>query len=293
MPDSFLRSAEEKHGRKYSQSGSFKHEDYGQSPGQLASLPVGDCVAVLTSPPYATGDTASAQSIENRSDKSADWIRRNTGLKTGYGVTEGQLGAMKEGEISSVITSPPFMSTHAGDEGEGRMPGRSGVGYKDATYSDEHPRDSTIGGDRTSDAAKQARQLRAQTTKNIGCIVQSGNNGKLVNAETYWSAVAEIYRQCFLALKPGGYLACVVKAYIKKGKIVPLPEQTWELLQHVGFEPVERVRAMLVKEDSHPGLFDGPVVKKTERKSFFRRLAEKKGSPAIDFEEVLFLRKPL
>jgi hypothetical protein len=121
------------------------------------------------------------------------------------------------------------------------------------------------------------------------------SNGQLGNTsgDTYWSAVAEIYRQCFLALKPGGHIAVVVKSYVKAGKIVPLPEQTWKLLQHVGFEPVERVRAMLVKEDSHPGLFDGPVVKKTERKSFFRRLAERKGSPPIDFEEVLFLRKPL
>lgn len=29
----------------------------------------------------------------------------------------------------------------------------------------------------------------------------------------------------------------------------------------------------------------------TERKSFFRRLAEKKGSPRIDFEDVICLRK--
>jgi hypothetical protein len=120
------------------------------------------------------------------------------------------------------------------------------------------------------------------------------SSGQLGNTSgcTYWGAVKIIYEQCFLALKPGGYIAVVVKSYVKAGKIVPLPEQTWELLQHVGFEPVERVRAMLVKEDSHPGLFDGPVVKVTARKSFFRRLAERKGSPAIDFEEVLFCRKP-
>lgn len=30
-----------------------------------------------------------------------------------------------------------------------------------------------------------------------------------------------------------------------------------------------------------------------ERKSFFRRLAEKKGSPRIDWEVVWFMRKPL
>lgn len=33
-------------------------------------------------------------------------------------------------------------------------------------------------------------------------------------------------------------------------------------------------------------------VQRTERKSFFRRLAEKKGSPRIDHETVLVMRKP-
>jgi hypothetical protein len=181
-------------------------------------------------------------------------------MQNGYGVTEGQLGAMKEGEISSVITSPPY-----GCDTDRCIP---------------H-------GNKRADDVGGFRNFYSDDPANLGN--PRGAHGE----DTYWSAVAEIYRQGFLALKPGGYMACVVKSYVKAGKIVPLPEQTWELLQHVGFEPVERVRAMLVKEDSHPGLFDGPVVKKTERKSFFRRLAEKKGSPAIDFEEVLFLRKPL
>jgi hypothetical protein len=35
-----------------------------------------------------------------------------------------------------------------------------------------------------------------------------------------------------------------------------------------------------------------PVVKTTSRKSFFRRLAEAKGSPAIDHEDVIIVRKP-
>jgi hypothetical protein len=101
--------------------------------------------------------------------------------------------------------------------------------------------------------------------------------------------MAQVYAQCLQALRPGGVLACVIKSYVKQGKIVPLPDQTWQLLLHLGFLPLERVRAMLVKEHETPGLF-GQVKTKTERKSFFRRLAEKKGSPAIDYEEVLFVQ---
>jgi len=56
---------------------------------------------------------------------------------------------------------------------------------------------------------------------------------------------------------------------------------------------VEWIKASLVKQDSHPSLFgDDPVVKTTIRKSFFRRLAEAKGSPAIDHEDVIIVRKP-
>jgi hypothetical protein len=187
-------------------------------------------------------------------------------MRNNYGVTEGQLGALKEGDISSVITSPPWETSGTGADKESNN--RQVITNGTPTH-----RQNALIGD--TDYGDSSGQL--------------GNT----SGDTYWSAVAEIYRQCFLALKPGGVIAAVLKSYVKAGKIVPLPEQTWELLQHVGFEPVERVRAMLVKEDSHPGLFDGPVVKKTSRKSFFRRLCEAKGSPAIDFEEVLFCRKPL
>jgi hypothetical protein len=47
---------------------------------------------------------------------------------------------------------------------------------------------------------------------------------------------------------------------------------------------------MLVKETTHNGLFE-QITEKKERKSFFRRLAESKGSPAIDFEMVLCMQK--
>ena len=37
--------------------------------------------------------------------------------------------------------------------------------------------------------------------------------------------------------------------------------------------------------------FGQTITEKKERKSFFRRLAERKGSPAIDYEVVLCMRK--
>jgi hypothetical protein len=109
--------------------------------------------------------------------------------------------------------------------------------------------------------------------------------------ETYWVAMGVVYRECFTALRPGGYAAIVVKDYVKDKARAPLCDQTLQLLTAIGFEPVERIHAMLVKETTREGLFE-TVTKKTERKSFFRRLAEKKGSPRIDWEEVIIVRKP-
>lgn len=50
--------------------------------------------------------------------------------------------------------------------------------------------------------------------------------------------------------------------------------------------------AMLVNETTENGLF-GEMTEKKERKSFFRRLAESKGSPPIDYEVILCMSKPL
>ena len=61
---------------------------------------------------------------------------------------------------------------------------------------------------------------------------------------------------------------------------------------NIGFDLFLRVKASLVKETRLPGLFGKPVVHRKERKSFFRRLAESKGSPPIDWEEVIWARKP-
>ena len=65
----------------------------------------------------------------------------------------------------------------------------------------------------------------------------------------------------------------------------------WQrLCESVGFVTVCKHRAMLVKETNHNGLF-GEIKEKKERKSFFRRLAEKKGSPRIDWETVICMER--
>ncbi|MFH1627493.1 MAG: DNA methyltransferase [Pseudomonadota bacterium] len=176
-------------------------------------------------------------------------------LARDYGTTPGQIGGMKAGDVGAVVTSPPYEGT----ELQGG-PTKDGQGY--------------TGGKR--------------------CFNEYGITDGQIGAEkseSYWQAVADVYRECWKILKPGGVIVVVLKSYIKQGRRVPLPMQTLKLLIHLGFEPLERIKAMLVKETVTAGLF-GDVRKVKERKSFFRRLAESKGSPAIDWEEALICRKP-
>lgn len=109
--------------------------------------------------------------------------------------------------------------------------------------------------------------------------------------ENYWQAMVQVYAQMFLALKPGGYAAIVVKNYVRNRQIVDLCGDTVRLLEHCGFTMVERVHAMLVEQSHHHDLFGGIQTTKRQKKSFFRRIAEAKGSPAVDWEEVIFVKK--
>ncbi len=67
--------------------------------------------------------------------------------------------------------------------------------------------------------------------------------------------------------------------------------ESWVMeVQRLGFTSVERIYAMVTSETVEAGLW-GEIVTVKERKSFFRILTEHKGSPHIDWEEVLVVRK--
>ncbi len=238
--------------------------EYGQAGGQIGELPDGGGPdAVLTSPPYAEslrrpgGDRLAEHFNVGKSTPGFKPAGPNSqAFQDSYGETDGQIGALSSGDLDGTVTSPPY------EDGLGH-------GGGPATKTDE------------------AKGLVDHKKLYLQAAGQIGND----TGETYWAAMACVYGQCWLALKPGGVMAVVVKDYVKKGERVPLCDQTLELLLRLGFQRVERIRAMLVKTQSHPGLFGEPVEKTTERKSFFRRLAEGKGSPKIDWEEVLVVRK--
>lgn len=262
----------EGHGKGKSCNASYSR-DMGKSEGQIAALPGGSIDAVVTSPPWEENCEGSrkgsklknplnAKRGHGASDK-AVLAQAERDEKKIYGESPGQIGKLDSGRIDGVVTSPPW--------------------------------EQSLSSGAISPAMQEEMKKRGHKPSASG---QSATYGKAEGqigqekGETYWHAMHAVYAACFRSIRPGGIIAVVVKDYVKKKQVVPLSDDTARLLEHCGFTVIERIHAMLVADTKHPDLFLGETTTTRQRKSFFRRLAEKKGSPKIDFEEVIFARRP-
>lgn len=242
------------------------------------------CDSIVTSPPYQDQTIRKRDAGEHEPNKQGS-MKNGLHSCDSYGTTPGQIGALKAGELDAVVTSPPYA------ESIDSRNGPSGLNVK--FRKDETP--MGYGRDQIAMNAEGYGHSAGQIGALPSGRLDGQSPGQLGNSsgETYWQAVAQVYAQCAQAMKPGGIMAVVVKSYVKNKKLVDLPEQTWQLLIHLGFEPIERVRALLTTTNEHPSLFGGTERTIKKRASFFRRLAEKNGSPPIDWEEVLWVRVPV
>ena len=222
---------------------------------------------VVSSPPYA--ESVKGEHEETETAKESRDKRRTKGGSLGksarhggYGKSGGQLGAMKAGEVGAVVSSPPY-------EGSEETPSCGQKKVREKWGS---------GGDAASRAGVDAKY--------------GESNGQVghTSGETFWNAAKTIVQQCCAVLRSGGYAVWVTKDFVRAKARVPFTDDWIRLCESCGFRLVKRVRTMLVKETRRQG-FTGEIVTKKERKSFFRRLAEKKGSPRIDWEDVTFFIK--
>lgn len=264
---------EGKGGGEHQARGASLHATYGDAQENIGHLGAGSVDAAITSPPYA--DIATGQGGLNHKPARQPGEQSGRTKEGGtqdvdprYGDTPGQIG-----KLNGAVTSPPWEKNVEGGRSAHKMTakallnGKRGKGASDAAVLAQAERD----------AGKTYGESEGQIGKEAG--------------ETYWQAIAKVYASLFASLKPGGVAAIVVKDYVKRKARVPLCDDTMRLLEHVGFVELERARAMLVREEEHAGLF-GAITEKKERKSFFKRLHEGKGGTRIDWEEVLFVRKP-
>jgi hypothetical protein len=225
----------------------------GQGSGSFLAAKETDFVdAVITSAPYV--ESLASDEPKKRGGLFRDPKRSGDKTLTAtYGETEGQMGGMKAGQVDGVVSSPPYSGNRIGANGKANDFRRS---YHRGTYGNN-------------------------TDGQMGAI----------NGDTFWSAARLIVAQCRLLLREGSPAVFVTKDFVKDGQRVPFSDQWIQLCEACGFELVTHARAWLVEEQGSQYNLDGDLVaKRVERKSFFRRLAERKGSPRIDWEDVLIFR---
>lgn len=242
----------------------YQNAHRGHTPGNLANMKEGDIDLVVSSPPYIEVNCKKEFSQEflvgqrkshpGRSDKA---LKKMMDKWDGLPESPGQLGSMKEGSFDMCVSSPPYEDIVKTGEGTGAT-----------TKNRPNPRSSS-------------QAYYSKSDKNLG-----NSSG-----DTFWSASKEIVQGCYDLLKPNGHAIWVTKRYVKAGKIVEFSDRWLALCESVGFKLVCRHQALLVKEHGTQTTIHGDEKITTERKSFFRRLAESKGSPRIDFEDVLCLIK--
>ena len=303
-------------------------------PGQLGTMRNGNFAAAVSSPPYATGERGHPSLGSVNKDawgKDGRDIAARRGLNAEYGSTSGQLADMSEGVFAAAVSSPPYADAvngtgegpgarhdpihHNGDNahkvssanGYGATPGNlgnlSGDGFRAAVSSPPYEagvNDSRNGGgidhDKFANPNKHVPRAGAVGANTVAAFKYGSDPANIGNdtGDTFWAAARAIVEQTYAVLRPGGYAAWVCKDFVRRGQRVPFSDQWQQLCVAVGFEPVERIYAMLVDDHGDQlDIFGGSHARRIERKSFFRRLAEKKGSPRIDHEDVIIMRKPL
>lgn len=279
---------------------------------------------VVSSPPYAGNEKSDYLLSEDGKTRRRD-VKR--GFKQGhgcfrgsetYGQTDGQLGAMKEGAPPAlIVSSPPYAEISTGAGGlntkppkhEGQQGGRTATTASqdtDQRYGASEgqmarmvvgsppfsqPGAQPVGGCPSTPVRSKRRDLGLE--KNAG-DEYGATPGQLQQetGETFWQAAAEIAEQCRIVLQPGGHAIWVTKDFVRNKVRVPFGCQWQALCEAHGFKLVCRHQAMLVAHHGEQDdIFGDTKMLKTERKSFFRRLAEKKGSPEINWEDVICMEK--
>jgi hypothetical protein len=234
-------------------------DQYGETDAQLGAMKATEegFRGAVSSPPYVSGGHHPDQTGAYNTNGRGQGQTKDT---AGYGGEPGQLGQMPEGDFDGAVSSPPFECQSGG----------TNVTAKTGVLADKRLL--------TRHAAGNAAAGYGDTDGNLGSE----------QGDEFWTAARQIVEQVYLALTPGK--ACwVVKDFVKNKARAPFCDQWRQLCEAVGFVTLHEHHAMLVHRVEHD--FDGKE-KRGESKSFFRRLAENKGSPRIDYEIVFCMEKP-
>lgn len=236
-----------------------EHIQGGQQGHVLTSY--SDPSLMVSSPPYADSVNSQACGIDwTKMGPATGNRKRGPGTKN-HETLQAQLSYQQP---SVIISSPPYA-------GRGKVLGNhNGIDYTKCK----------TGGRQETPARKASGENYGTTTGQLGAMAPM----------TYWSEMHKIYAACYELLPVGGHVILVLKGFIRRGEYQDLPAQTAQLLEHIGFTVIHWHKAILTSPVGQLTL-DGDVEVKS-RKSFFRRLHEKKHPHlAIDNEVVICAEK--
>jgi len=287
--------------------------------------------AAISSPPFVETGVGGHNNVINRNTQAVSRNRPSNlsqeNRDLAYGNTSGQLAAMRADGFDAAISSPPF----SGDAnltpiiGQGvrsqlRAEGRDSEDRQQASIGNlailrathdnfdaaisSPPYEASIKGDMAlgwsddderNPTTKHYQKYPSMRFGQSSMTDYGASFGQLgqQSGDDFWSAARLIVAQTFGVLRPGAHAIFVVKSFVRNGAIVDFPDQWRRLCESVGFVTLHEHRAWLVEDRGIQLAMDGNHKRKrTERKSFFRRLHEKKHpETAIDFEVVLCMSK--
>lgn len=223
--------------------------------------------AVVSSPPFLQAKGGGGINVKGYGDGS-DKVGERTYNRKMVGTSPAQIGNLPDpkNDIDAVLSSPPYQ--HEG-------PTRSSKKYEQIRKE--------MG--RSLDTPSHKQAMGAGYGDSVGQIGKE-------SGETYLSSMRQVYAQLHLVLKPGGVVCLVTKNPVKKGQIRRLDSDTIRLMESCGFTFLERQRAMLTEELGVQQRLDGgQETIRRERKSFFKRLFERKYPDLrVDHKDILWFR---
>jgi DNA modification methylase len=289
----------------------------------VANLPHGNIDAVITSPPYADGKKAGEVKPEEVEKYAKRWeenvekrkwnswgksfhtpgrLKGIQSLRDGYSKSKENIGNLPLGEISTIITSPPYGEAQEGSgiakrgyQGNKHSPtdlvgkrsympdkfqspeniSRLPLGNVDTVItSPPYEKSETIHKRQGQSPSyfEQVGGIRHFTKETVSDESNIGNLKK----ETYLEAMLKVYSEMFRVLKPNGLAIIVVKPFIRNKKVVDLPWHTWLLMAKAGFT-LEKLYKLRLKTQS------------------FWRILQYKKEPTLErimHEYVIVARKP-
>lgn len=183
-----------------------------------------------------------------------------------------------------LLTSPPYGNTTLGDPGAGKGISRARACEGRRVTERDRARSRRV--DRACHYGKARGSVARLPYGHVDLLLTSPPHTR---AQSYLSAMSEIYRACASVLKPGGFLVIVTKSMRADGRARDLASDTIALCQQAGLDYWQHVIAL------HATIHGGQLrIRPSFWQTLHRRQALARGERhhLVCHEDVLVLRKP-